>query len=135
MILACRRLLTPALAFALLVLPAALPAQQLIVNGGFESGFSGWTRSDAIGSDGTYLLSAGGLSAVSGELLLPPHSGAAYAVSDAGGPGAHALYQSFVVTGPVSGGFLEIRSGLNGGEQLLVGGVDTPQEGMKVKLQ
>jgi RND family efflux transporter MFP subunit len=40
-----------------------------------------------------------------------------------------------VVTGPVSGGFLEIRSGLNGGEQLLVGGVDVPQEGMRVKLQ
>jgi multidrug efflux pump subunit AcrA (membrane-fusion protein) len=40
-----------------------------------------------------------------------------------------------VTTGPVSGGFLEIRSGLNGGEQLLVGGVETPSEGMKVKTQ
>jgi RND family efflux transporter MFP subunit len=38
-----------------------------------------------------------------------------------------------VTTGPVSGGFTEIRSGLAGGEQLLVGGVDTPTEGMKVK--
>ncbi len=37
-----------------------------------------------------------------------------------------------VQTGPVSGGFLEIRSGLSGGEQLLVGGVATPTEGMKV---
>jgi hypothetical protein len=35
----------------------------------------------------------------------------------------------------VSAGFLEIRSGLAGGEQLLVGGVDTPTEGMKVKTQ
>ena len=38
-----------------------------------------------------------------------------------------------VTPGPVSGGFLEIRSGLAGGEQLLVGGVDAPAEGMKVK--
>jgi HlyD family secretion protein len=40
-----------------------------------------------------------------------------------------------VTTGPVSGGFLEVRSGLNGGEQLLVGGVDAPAEGMRVKVQ
>ena len=40
-----------------------------------------------------------------------------------------------VQTGPVSGGFLEIRSGLNGGEQLLTGGVDKPVDGMKVKVQ
>jgi RND family efflux transporter MFP subunit len=40
-----------------------------------------------------------------------------------------------VTPGPVSGGFLEIRSGLAGGEQLLIGGVDAPAEGMKVKTQ
>ena len=40
-----------------------------------------------------------------------------------------------VTTGPVSGGFLEIRSGLSGGEQLLVGGVEAPSEGMRVKTQ
>ncbi len=40
-----------------------------------------------------------------------------------------------VVTGPVSGGFLEIRSGLDGGEQLMVGGVDAPKDGMRVKVQ
>jgi RND family efflux transporter MFP subunit len=40
-----------------------------------------------------------------------------------------------VTTGPVSGGFLEVRSGLNGGEQLLVSGVDAPAEGMRVKVQ
>ena len=37
--------------------------------------------------------------------------------------------------GPVSGGFREIRSGLAGGELLLVGGVDNPKAGMKVKPQ
>ena len=39
-----------------------------------------------------------------------------------------------VRTGPVSAGYLEVRSGLSGGEQLLVGGVSTPAEGMRVKL-
>ena len=37
--------------------------------------------------------------------------------------------------GPVSGGFREIRSGLAGGELLLVGGVDKPKAGMRVKTQ
>jgi RND family efflux transporter MFP subunit len=45
------------------------------------------------------------------------------------------LTKRVVTTGPVSGGFLEVRSGLNGGEQLLTGGVETPLEGMKVKVQ
>jgi HlyD family secretion protein len=40
-----------------------------------------------------------------------------------------------VTVGPVSAGFLEVRSGLSGGEQLLVGGVEAPQEGMRVKTQ
>src|SRR6476469_3449427 len=40
-----------------------------------------------------------------------------------------------VTVGPVSGGFLEVRSGLSGGEQLLVGGADDPKEGMRVKTQ
>ena len=39
-----------------------------------------------------------------------------------------------VQTGPVSAGFLEVRSGLNGGEQILVSGVESPKEGMKVKV-
>jgi HlyD family secretion protein len=39
-----------------------------------------------------------------------------------------------VQTGPVSAGFLEIRSGLNGGEQILTGGVESPTEGMRVKV-
>ena len=37
-----------------------------------------------------------------------------------------------VSAGPVSAGFREIRSGLSGGEQVLVGGTDAPREGMKV---
>ncbi|HEY0351534.1 MAG TPA: efflux RND transporter periplasmic adaptor subunit, partial [Gemmatimonadales bacterium] len=40
-----------------------------------------------------------------------------------------------VEAGPVSGGFREIRSGLSGGEVLLVGGVEEPKAGMRVKVQ
>jgi RND family efflux transporter MFP subunit len=39
-----------------------------------------------------------------------------------------------VQAGPVSGGFREIRSGLAGGELLLSGGVETPREGMNVRV-
>ena len=39
-----------------------------------------------------------------------------------------------VDAGPVSGNFREIRSGLSGGEQLLVGGVETPRAGQRVKV-
>jgi RND family efflux transporter MFP subunit len=38
-----------------------------------------------------------------------------------------------VQAGPASGGFREVRSGLSGGEMLLVGGVDAPRAGMRVK--
>jgi RND family efflux transporter MFP subunit len=38
-----------------------------------------------------------------------------------------------VDAGPVSGGFREIRSGLSGGELMLVGGVEQPKAGMRVK--
>ena len=40
-----------------------------------------------------------------------------------------------VDAGPVSGGFREVRSGLSGGELLLVGGVENPKAGMRVKPQ
>ena len=44
------------------------------------------------------------------------------------------LQKRDVDAGPVSGNFREIRSGLSGGEQLLVGGIETPKEGQRVKV-
>ena len=44
------------------------------------------------------------------------------------------LQRRDVDAGPVSGNFREIRSGLSGGEQLLVGGVETPRDGQRVKV-
>jgi len=43
------------------------------------------------------------------------------------------LQRHDVDAGPVSGNFREIRSGLSGGEQLLVGGIETPKEGQRVR--
>lgn len=43
------------------------------------------------------------------------------------------LASRVVQAGPASGGFREVRSGLSGGELLLVGGVDAPRAGMRVK--
>jgi HlyD family secretion protein len=40
-----------------------------------------------------------------------------------------------VQAGPVSAGFREIRSGLAGGERLLVGGVEEPEAGMRVEVR
>ena len=47
---------------------------------------------------------------------------------------ANRLELRVVEAGPVSGGFREIRSGLTGGELVLVGGVETPREGMRVQV-
>jgi hypothetical protein len=72
-----------------------------INNGGFESGFAGWTRADQLGSDGTFALQTGAASPVNGTSVPAPPGGSAAAMSDAQGPGSHVLYQTFMVTAPV----------------------------------
>ena len=44
------------------------------------------------------------------------------------------LQKRDVDAGPVSANFREIHSGLSGGEQLVVGGIETPKEGQRVKV-
>jgi len=72
-----------------------------INNGGFESGFAGWTRADQAGSDGTFALQTGAASPVNGTAVPAPPGGSTAAMTDAQGPGAHVLYQTFTVTAPV----------------------------------
>ncbi|MBQ5946490.1 PEP-CTERM sorting domain-containing protein [Massilia sp. ST3] len=84
---------------ACLVLPAhAAP----IVNGGFEAGFTNWTRADLVGSDGGFLIQSGTASPVNGITVPPPPEGVQAAMTDAQGPGSHVLYQDFVQTEQVS---------------------------------
>lgn len=77
------------------------PAQaNLLVNGDFETGtFAGWTVVDQAGGSGSWFISAPGSASPlsSFPTAANPSGGAFYAVSDQGGPGTHALLQSFTV--------------------------------------
>jgi hypothetical protein len=72
-----------------------------INNGGFELGFTGWTRADQLGSEGTFALQTGTASPVNGTVVPAPPGGSTAAMTDAQGPGSHVLYQTFMATAPV----------------------------------
>jgi len=76
---------------------AAYAQLPVITNGGFESGFTGWTRADQTGSDGTFFLQTGTSSPVNSDPVPAPPQGVNAAMTDAGGPG---------VKGRVSGWWL-----------------------------
>lgn len=100
----------PQTQLALLCLSLAAPlasAQDLITNGGFESGFTGWTRVDQIGSEGTFHLQNGLASPVNAFAVAAPPQGTSAAMTDSVGPGAHALYQDFLVPAFVPGATLQ----------------------------
>jgi hypothetical protein len=77
-------------------------AAPLIVNGGFELGFTGWTILNAPASDGSFFLQTGTVSPVNVLSVPPPPGGSRAAMTDAEGPGAHLLFQDFVVPATVS---------------------------------
>src|SRR5438105_524386 len=81
------------------VLSGRLNADQLITNGGFESGLAGWTVVVQDGSDGAFFALSGAI-VPSGNIAVGPASGSLYAVSDQFAPTAAALLQSFTVPGP-----------------------------------
>ena len=77
---------------------AAQPARaSLIINGGFEAGFTGWTTADQLGSDGTFFLQSGTTSPSNGDPVPAPPEGIWAAMTDAQAPGSHVLYQDFVI--------------------------------------
>ena len=81
-------------------------AAQIINNGGFDAGLTGWTKSDTTGSDGTFSTQTGTVSPLSGTAVPAPPGPPNSAMTDAGGPGTHVLYQDFAVTGPVASAVL-----------------------------
>jgi hypothetical protein len=93
-------------AFACLFATAG-QAQQLITNGGFETGFTGWTRASQLGSEGNWLQQSGSLSPVNGFAVPPPPGGSNAAMTDAQGPGSHVLFRDFVV--PLTLGVTTLR--------------------------
>lgn len=82
---------------ALLALALATSARADIINGGFESGFTGWTIADQLGSEGTFWIQTGTLSPVNGDAVPSPPGPTHAAMTDAQGPGSHVLYQDFTV--------------------------------------
>ena len=76
---------------------ASVHATELLVNGGFESGLTGWTVTDQAGGSGSFFANTGFASPVTGFATVGPASGLQYGISDQTGPGAHALSQSFTV--------------------------------------
>ncbi len=81
-----------------LVAASSAYAVPIILNGGFESGLTGWIRANQIGSAGNFFLQTGTLSPELGDPVPAPPEGTRAAMSDAAGPGAHVLYQDFVAT-------------------------------------
>ena len=70
---------------------------ELITNGGFESGFSGWVRTQQLGSGGMFHDQTGTSSPVNGLAVPAPPEGLHAAMTDAAAPGGYALYQDFVI--------------------------------------
>ena len=92
-----------AAAIALCCGAAAAVAAPLIVNGGFEAAFAGWTRADQVGSDGSFFVQSGATSPLNGDPVPAPPQGANAAMTDSFGPGSHVLYQDFIaVIGPAT---------------------------------
>lgn len=73
----------------------ALPT---LVNGGFESGFDGWSQADQFGSEGGFSLQTGTASPLDGDAVPAPPQGTSAAMTDGFGPGSHVLYQDTVAS-------------------------------------
>lgn len=84
----------------------------LLTNGDFETGdFTGWTVTDLAGSSGSWFIDTPGTTTpVSGfATAANAVGGSFYAVTDQGGPGTHALTQSFTVAPGASSVFFSFQ--------------------------
>lgn len=78
-------------------LGAAAHAQELVNNGGFESGFAGWSRFDQLGSEGSFQLQSGTSSPINNLTVPSPRSGFNAAMTDSTAGGTHVLYQDIAI--------------------------------------
>lgn len=94
------------------------PSQaQLISNGSFESGLTGWTVIDQLGSDGTFFVQSGTTSPITDNgLTVPaPPVGSKAAMTDSQAGGSHVLYQDFTVPNGFVNGSVGFSLFLNNG--------------------
>ncbi len=88
------------LAAALIAAAAPATAQELIINGGFETGdYTGWSANVAAGSNGGLTVIGNGANAPfsSNPTATNAGGGSFVSMTDQGGPGAYDLRQSFLV--------------------------------------
>jgi len=92
---------------------ASARADQLIVNGGFETGnLSGWTASST--GDGNFSVTSGTIKPLTGNATVGPHSGTFYAVSDDfSGSQTQTLTQSFTTPTSFSTAILSFEMFVN----------------------
>ena len=86
---------------AALALTGSARAANIVVNGGFESGLTGWITSSQVGSDGQFFAQSGSASPVNGLPVPAPAEGSFAAMTDALGPGTHVLYQDIFIPSAV----------------------------------
>ena len=97
-----------------------LAGAQVIVNGGFESGFTGWTIVDQPGSGGTFHLQTGTMTPVNGDPVPAPPQGSFAAMTDVQGPGSHILYQDIVIPSAVPTAMLSFQLFIANGAGMFV---------------
>src|ERR1051325_8123425 len=100
---------------ALLLVLGHARAAQIITNGAFSAGLTGWTKSGLSGSDGTFSVQTGTVSPLTGTTVPAPPGPPNAAMTDAQGPGSHVLYQDFTVTAPVASAVLTFNLFLGNG--------------------
>lgn len=110
------------LAGILVAAPAG--ATQLLVNGDFESGnFGGWNVVNLPEGEGTFYIDNDTVTPIyplgSESPTVGPAGGTYYAVSDAIGPGTHALLQSFVVPGDMTQVLLDFKMFVNNWNEVI----------------
>ncbi len=96
------RSLVPAGTCVLFLAFTATAGAELITNGGFEAGGSGWDFSSSAGSGGSFFVTNALFSPLTGNPTVGPAGGSFYAVSDQFGPGTNAVSQEFTAVAHVN---------------------------------
>jgi hypothetical protein len=94
---------------ALFVSVRPVSAAEILINGGFEGGFAGWTTVSQVGGNpnGAWYVQSGAGSPFNGFPVASPPEGLFAAMTDQSGAGSHVLYQDFIVPVGVSSASLD----------------------------